>query len=347
MKERINQLESSEAKHGESERNLLEKLNLLRSVIDALPDTIYVKDGHLKKILANKAEVELLGKRCEEEVIGKDDYHFYSPELAGKFEQDDRTVIDTVRELLNKEESVIDGEGKERWLLTSKLPWKNAAGEVVGLIGIGRDVTQKVIAEHALKESLEMMQLIFDNSFDGISIYEESENLLNRKLVDCNERYAQMSGRSKNELLEIGNTMPLMTNLISKKLYYLGSRDTLHGSFTWFRPDGKENIIEFSATSFNVRGKVITVGIDRDVTEIHLKEQEREKLIEDLQEALADIKKLSGLVPICASCKKIRDDNGYWNQLEEYIQNHSEAKFTHGICPDCAKRLYPNMLRGG
>ncbi len=73
----------------------------------------------------------------------------------------------------------------------------------------------------------------------------------------------------------------------------------------------------------------------------HVKKEE--ELQSRIQEALANIKMLSGLIPICASCKKIRDDKGYWDQLEGYIQSHSEAKFSHGICPDCAKKLYPDM----
>ena len=63
----------------------------------------------------------------------------------------------------------------------------------------------------------------------------------------------------------------------------------------------------------------------------------------DLEKALKEVKRLSGLLPICAHCKKIRDDKGYWKQIEIYIQEHSEADFSHGICPDCAKKLYPGM----
>ncbi len=72
-------------------------------------------------------------------------------------------------------------------------------------------------------------------------------------------------------------------------------------------------------------------------------EEEREKLIKELQEALAKIKTLSGFLPICSFCKKIRDDKGYWNQIETYIQDHSEAEFTHCICQECAKKLYPDL----
>lgn len=67
---------------------------------------------------------------------------------------------------------------------------------------------------------------------------------------------------------------------------------------------------------------------------------ERERLLRKLQEALARIKILSGLLPICASCKKIRDDKGYWNQIEDYIRDHSEADFSHSLCPMCTKELY-------
>jgi PleD family two-component response regulator len=73
--------------------------------------------------------------------------------------------------------------------------------------------------------------------------------------------------------------------------------------------------------------------------------KEKEKLIGELKEALAKVKTLSGLLPICSSCKKIRDDKGYWNQIETYIRERSEADFTHGICPKCAKMLYPGLLR--
>jgi hypothetical protein len=71
--------------------------------------------------------------------------------------------------------------------------------------------------------------------------------------------------------------------------------------------------------------------------------EKKSKLIIQLQESLAEIKILSGLLPICASCKNIRDDKGYWNQIEVYISGHSEAEFSHSICPECAKKLYPDI----
>jgi transcriptional regulator with GAF, ATPase, and Fis domain len=72
-------------------------------------------------------------------------------------------------------------------------------------------------------------------------------------------------------------------------------------------------------------------------------EKEREKVIIDLKNALAEVKKLSGLLPICMHCKKIRDDKGYWNNIENYIHEHSDTEFSHGVCQDCAKKYYPNF----
>ena len=89
-------------------------------------------------------------------------------------------------------------------------------------------------------------------------------------------------------------------------------------------------------------GAVVGVSaIERDITVTKREEEERLKLIEELTEALRNIKTLRGLLPICASCKKIRDDRGYWQKVESYIAEHTNAAFTHGLCPDCLEKLYP------
>jgi len=74
-------------------------------------------------------------------------------------------------------------------------------------------------------------------------------------------------------------------------------------------------------------------------------EEEMGKAIFNLQDVLSKVDTLTGLLPICAKCKKIRDDNGYWNDVELYIRDHSEAEFSHSICPECAKELYPGFYK--
>jgi hypothetical protein len=82
----------------------------------------------------------------------------------------------------------------------------------------------------------------------------------------------------------------------------------------------------------------------RDVTERRAAEKERERLLVDLQKAAAEIRTLQGLLPICSSCKRVRDDTGYWNQIETYISAHADVRFSHGLCPECARTLYPEVF---
>jgi hypothetical protein len=89
---------------------------------------------------------------------------------------------------------------------------------------------------------------------------------------------------------------------------------------------------------------ILLVKENKAFAERQRAEEKQKSLILELQKALAEVKTLSGMLPICASCKKVRDDKGYWNQIESYLLDHSEAKFSHGICPECAKKLYPELF---
>lgn len=113
--------------------------------------------------------------------------------------------------------------------------------------------------------------------------------------------------------------------------------------FRIIRPDGAVRWIAHACQPiFDSKGEFLgTRGSNRDITERKQEGVERERLINELRDALSRIKTLSGMLPICSSCKKIRDDQGYWNQIEVYISKHSETEFSHGICPECAKKLYP------
>jgi len=193
--------------------------NLLRTLIDNIPDPIYVKDTDCRKTIANVADVHNAGFQSEEDVLGKTDFDLFPKELAEGFVADDQTVMQTGQSVNNREEYVMNARGEKHWLDTSKVPLRDEKGQIIGLVGIGRDITERKKAE-----------------------------------------------------------------------------------------------------------------------------AEREKLITQLQDALADVKLLSGLVPICANCKKIRDDQGYWTQIESFIQDRTDAKFSHSICPDCAQKLYPEYM---
>lgn len=123
-----------------------------------------------------------------------------------------------------------------------------------------------------------------------------------------------------------------------------GEKEILYDTIKKLK-DGRTKYFLVTARPFLDSNKNV-VGVLQsflDIDERKRTENTKAELIEDLQEALDKVNLLRGLLPICASCKKIRDDKGYWNRIEEYIQDHSEAVFTHGLCPDCANKLYPEV----
>jgi len=120
----------------------------------------------------------------------------------------------------------------------------------------------------------------------------------------------------------------------------------LHLSATYQDSESRVKGLEGGADSYLTHPvePLVLIASIRALLRIREGEAKREKLIQELQEALSKVKLLSGMLPICSSCKKIRDDKGYWNQIEAYIRDRSEAEFTHGICPECMKKLYPDEV---
>ncbi len=136
-----------------SEETLQNERNLLRTLIDNIPDAIYVKDKKCRKVISNAADVRNIGRQSEAEVIGKDDFEMFPKELAEGFFADDRTVLETGTPVTYREEYVFDEKGKKLWLLTSKLPLRDSKGDITGLVGIGRNITEQKEAQEALRTS--------------------------------------------------------------------------------------------------------------------------------------------------------------------------------------------------
>jgi len=208
-----------------TERKQTEKIfqherNLLRTLIDTMPELINYKDLEGRYLLNNLAHLRSIGAKCQEDALGKTMFDFHAAELAQQYYDNEMQVIQSGKAIIETEELALHKDtGEKRWHLSSKVPLKDNQGKAASYSTISRDITER---KHA--------------------------------------------------------------------------------------------------------------------------EADRERLIKELQSAGSDIKTLSGLVPICANCKKIRDDKGFWTQVESYIQERSHARFSHGICPDCMKKLYPNFI---
>ena len=107
------------------------------------------------------------------------------------------------------------------------------------------------------------------------------------------------------------------------------------GEPVWFQEDAR--IIKMGPKTWRL------FGVSMDITDRKKAEEQRERLVKELQAALTQVKQLRGMLPICANCKKIRDDGGYWNQIESYFKSHADVEFSHGLCPDCVEELYPEI----
>ena len=161
-------------------------------------------------------------------------------------------------------------------------------------------------------------------------------------ILDANVAACEFYGYTKQQLLSMRimdlNILP--EEQVYEKMQYvkLRKRTVLH--FRHRLASGKVHDVEVFSGPMMFNEEEVLYSIIQDISERKASEREREQLIAELEQALAEIKTLQGILPICASCKKIRDDKGSWNQIEAYIHAHSDAQFSHGICPDCLETLY-------
>lgn len=206
------------------------------------------------------------------------------------------------------------------------------------------DITEEKQAEVELRENKERYRTILESIEEA---YFESDLEGNFKFF--NDSLSSILGYSKEELkgMNYRNYMPPETAKdiysLFNEIYRTGKPIRKYG-YEVIKKDGNRGFHElFACLMRDGNGKPIGFrGIAHDITERKLAENERERLIKQLQDALAEVKRLSGLLPICSHCKKIRDDKGYWNRLESYLQEHSDAEFSHSVCPECAKKYYPD-----
>ena len=203
-----------------------------------------------------------------------------------------------------------------------------------------RDITERRQAELELQK----LALVVKNANELICIAE-----LDGHMVFLNEAGSRMIGISPDSVEAY-----MIFSVISESYLDLAKNTVVPCILGRGRWEGElqycnhqtGQLVDVYATTFLIRDPITNlplymVNVSLDISERKSAEAEREELIRGLQEALAEVKELSGLLPICANCKKIRDDSGYWTQIEQYLHEHSGTRFSHGICPDCLKKFYP------
>nr|NJM04870.1 PAS domain S-box protein [Desulfobacula sp.] len=222
-------------------------------------------------------------------------------------------------------------------IVSKKFTYKELEQRVQELENI-QSVHKRV--EKELRESEEKFRNIAEISLAGIYIIQDEI------FIYVNNRFAEILGYSVEECLNNlhfrqtvhPEDLDFVREQISKRLS--GEVSSVNYTFRAIKKNQEIIHAEIFGSKIQLAGKRAVAGSILDITARKQVEKQREELIKALQKALSEVKTLRGFLPICSYCKKIRDDKGYWNQIESYIHKHSDAAFSHGICPDCSDKLY-------
>ena len=325
---------------------LREDEEMFRRLFDDSADPILLldKSGFTK---CNAAAIALLGYDTPEEFLTKKPWEIspeHQPDGTRSSEQAVLMMEKAIKEGYNRFEWVhLRSDGSELYVEVMLTPVVLKGKQ--SLYTIWRDIGDRKKAEQALRESEEHFRAVAQSANEAIITSDSSGSILSwnsgaEKIFGFTE--AEIIGQQMTlimpERYAEGHRQGLKRVSESNERHVIGRTIELFG----LNKNGTEFPIELSLAEWETTtGKYFT-GIIRDVSVRKQIEAEREQLITDLQSAIEQIKTLKGIVPICASCKKIRDDKGYWEQVDQYVAKHTDAKFSHGICPDCTKKLYPD-----
>ncbi len=317
----------------------------LAAIVESSDDAIIGKDADGTIVSWNRAAERIYGYTATE-VKGVNVSILAPPERRSEM----ATILERMKtgeHVRHFETERVRKDGRRIFVSLTISPLSDASGAVVGASTIARDITEHKRAEIALREFADEIQDLYNKAPCGYHS------------VDTDGTYVRIND---TELTWLGCTRE---QVIRKRKFsdFLapGSMETYRREFTRFkeqgwvqevelelaRKDGSIMTVLLSATTVrdNEGNYIMSRSTIHDITDHKRAEKERETLIEQLRNALSKVKALSGLLPICASCKKIRSDKGYWENIETYISAHADVDFSHGICPECAKKLYPDYYK--
>ncbi|MDY7039913.1 MAG: PAS domain S-box protein, partial [Chloroflexota bacterium] len=270
---------------------LAEERNLLRTLIDNLPDPVFVKDTESRFITANFAHLEALGAKTPEEIIGKTDADFLPREQAGRYCTEEQAVIQTGQPVLNHEELVADRTGDKKWALITRVPLRDGQGNIVGIVGMERDITDRKLAEERIKAEKEFSERLVNSISDGVLAFDSD-----LFITAWNPGMERMSGISEAEILgkQALNALPFLKAMGEDKplLETLQGKTVISDDRRFTVPEtGREGIFETRYFPLrNGSGEIIGgLGVVRDVTERKRAEDELRKsatIIETMVDAV-------------------------------------------------------------
>jgi PAS domain S-box-containing protein len=315
------------------------------AILESMSDAVYVVDREMRIQYANPAAEKMTGYSFDES-IGRNCHHIF---CEASFRCHDvcppKRAMREQTPILHREAETRSNNGAVRQTQISISPFFDD-GACIGAVIVIKDITDLKHAEERIQKQNTFLTAVIDalpHPFTVIDAETYQLKLANysayhgslREGLTCHE----LSHGEDKPCLGTDHPCPLV------KVRETGLPVTVEHRHQ--APDGTMRDVEVHGYPiFDENGKLVQmIEYCIDISDRKQAAAEREKLIVDLQKALHEVKTLSGLLPICSSCKKIRDDRGYWNNLELYISEHSAAEFSHGICPDCMARLYPEFVR--
>lgn len=304
------------------------------ALITRLDDGYFVEINEGFEKLTGFTSSELMGKTILDVHVWKnpEDRHKVVAEIKRKGFCNNVEVI-----------SLHKNGNQHRGILSAKLINLNGTAHIISVV---RDITDRMRTEEALRQSEEKFRLLVENSHDIIYSLTASG-----MFIFVSPAWTKLLGHPVSNVVgqsfqifvhpdDLSGCMEFLQSVIETGKRQEGVEYRVrHADGRWFWHTS-------SAVPFTDDSGAITgfYGIARDISDRKKKEDDLKDLVASLQKALEEIKTLRGIVPICSSCKKIRDDKGYWEQVDAYVTRHTEAQFSHGICPECIKKFYPEYF---
>jgi PAS domain S-box-containing protein len=271
-----------------AEEKIEAERNLLSTLIDNIPDRIYVKDMQGRKSISNVADWQASGGKTMQDVLGKSDFDTYPAELAEKFWADDKSVLDAGIAVINREEHGLDSQGGLIWVMTTKVPLRNRNGQIMGLVGIGRNITEQKMISSELAREKQYFESLVQNSPVAIVVLDNDE-----KITSSNPAFEQLYGYDGSEILG-ANLDSLITDSQTRDdaaRYTLAVKDhAIHVIGKRQRKDGSSVDVEIFGVPVFVDGqKTGTLAMYHDISELVRAQHEAEESNRAKSEFLANM----------------------------------------------------------
>jgi PAS domain S-box-containing protein len=347
LEERVKELEQARAARKLAEAALRESEEKYKLLAENTADLIYkINLGNEQCTYASPAAERMFGYAAEE-VLSLRIQDILTPESYAKQKERLLEGLDSGQtssgilelEVIHKDGHTLPVEINANFICDER-------GSPVEILGVARDITERKKAEKALQESERKYQDLYDNAPDMFVSVDANK----RTILECNRNFVEVLGYKKEEV--IGRSVfDIYTSESAEHAkstlfpLFLKTGSIKGEELQVLRKDGSTLDVSLNVSAIrDANGNIVqSRSILRDISKQKQMKEEREKLIRHLQDALKEIKALRGILPLCSFCKRVRDDQGYWEQVDVYILKHSLADISHSICPECAKEHYPHF----